>query len=528
MPKILVLDNLSQEGVEVFRAEGFEVDVKPPQKPDALAGIIGDYDGMVVRSGTKVTAEALKQATRMKVIGRAGVGTDNIDKDMATQMGIVVMNTPGGNTISTCEHTFALLLSLCRNVPRAHATMQEGRWDRKKFMGTEVCGKTLGIVGVGRIGGAVAKRAKAFEMKVIAFDPILTQLKAEALGVELVTMDELIERSDFITIHAPKSDKTLNMIRAEHFKRMKPTCRMVNCARGGIVNEQDLADALKNGVIAGAALDVYTSEPFENNPFIGLDNIVTTPHLAASTGEAQLSVAIDVAHQMADYLKTGAIVNAVNVPSLDSETRAVLQPLLYLAERLGGFQAEYVQGRPSAITIEYLGDIEVGDTYPVTAAVITGFLKPMVETVNMVSAPTQLKERGIESSEKRSALHSNYAFEIAVTVTTDQEKHTVTGTLFHQTDPRICSIDGMRVDAKPEGYMLVCQNEDKPLIIGRMCTKIGEAGVNIANLMLGRDERGGHALTVLNLDQALSPEVLEACRQVPHVSEARLVKLPIA
>lgn len=528
MPRILVLDNLSEEGVAVFREAGCEVDVKPPQTPDELAAIIGGYDGLVVRSATKVPGNVLRKARRLKVIGRAGVGTDNIDKAVATEMGIVVMNTPGSNTVSTCEHTFALLLALCRNVPQAHSSMQEGRWDRKRFMGTEFCGKTLGIIGVGRVGSAVAKRAQAFEMKVLAIDPILTQLKAETLGVELVSFDELIERSDFITVHAAKSEKTANMIRAEHFKRMKPNCRIINCARGGIVNEQDLADALRNGDIAGAALDVYTSEPFDENPFIDLDNIIMTPHLAASTGEAQLNVAIDIAQQVVDYLTTGAIVNAVNVPSLDHETRKALQPLLYLAERMGLFQASFTKGRPKSIEIEYRGDLEVSDTYPITAVILAGFLTPLVETVNMVSAPSQLSARGIDFSEKRSAAPSNYAFEIGVTVVTEEETRVVTGTLFHKTDPRICSIDGMRVDAKPEGNMLVCMNEDRPLIIGRVCTHIGNAGVNIANLMLGRDARGGRALTVLNLDQPLSEEVLEACRQVPYVTEARMVTLPEA
>lgn len=528
MTKILVLDGISDEAVNIFKDAGFDVDVKPAQKPAELAAIVGEYDGLVVRSATKVTAESLKNPGKLKVIGRAGAGTDNIDKDAATQIGAVVMNTPGGNTISTCEHMFALLFALCRNVPSAHQSMQEGRWDRKKYMGAELCGKTLGILGVGRIGGAVAKRAQAFEMKVLAYDPILTQLKAEALGVELVSLDELMERSDFITVHAPKTDKTNNMIRLEQLKRMKPNCRIVNCARGGIINEQDLAEALKNKVIAGAALDVYTSEPFENNPFLGLDNIIMTPHLAASTDEAQLTVAIDIAHQMVDYLSTGAIVNAVNVPSLDSETRKTLQPMLYLANRLGVFQALFSRGCPQSIEIEYSGDTGVTDTYPITAAILTGFLTPSVETVNMVSAPSQLKERGISASEKRTAAPSNYAFEIGVTVVTDVETHTVTGTLFHKKDPRICSIDNMRVDAKPEGNMLVCTNEDKPLVVGRLCTKIGEAGVNIANLMLGRDEQGGNALTVLNLDQPLSEDALKAICAVPHVIEVRLITLPKA
>ncbi|NIA12882.1 MAG: phosphoglycerate dehydrogenase [Nitrospiraceae bacterium] len=526
MPKVLCLDNLSENGVEVFRQAGYDVDVKPPQKDiPAFVKIIGEYDAVVVRSGTKVTAEVIEAATNLKVIGRAGVGTDNIDKDAATKHGIVVMNAPGGNTISTCEHTLALLLALCRNVPVAHLSMQEGRWDRKKFMGTEVCGKTLGIIGVGRIGAAVAKRARSFEMKVIATDPLLTKIKAKALGVELVTFDELIERADFISIHAPKSEKTNNMVRAEHFAKMKNSCRIVNAARGGIINEADLAQALRDNVIAGAALDVYTAEPFEDNPFIDLDNIVMTPHLAASTDEAQVTVATDVAKQMVDYLSTGTIANAVNVPSLDGETRKSLESVLYLAERLGRFQSLFMQGYPQSIEIEYAGDLGVTDTYPITASILTGFLSPLVETVNMVSAPSLLESHGISCSETRTAHPVDYTFEIVVQITTNIETRRVAGTMFGKNDPRICSIDGMRVDAKPEGCMLVCSNDDIPLIIGRVATFIGEAGVNIANLMLGRDERGGHAMTVLNLDAPLDEATLEKTRQVPGVNEVRLVEL---
>jgi D-3-phosphoglycerate dehydrogenase / 2-oxoglutarate reductase len=526
MPKVLVLDNLSDEGVDVFRrATGIEVDVKPPQKPDELAAIIGGYDGLVVRSATKVTSDVIAKADALKVIGRAGVGTDNIDKDAATKRGIIVMNVPGGNTISTCEHAFALLFSLCRNIPSAHASMMAGRWDRKKFMGAELRGKTMGIVGVGRIGGEVARRAQAFEMKLVAFDPILSKLKAEALGVELVPLDELIERSDVISIHAPKTDKTNNMLRAEHFKRMKPHCLLINCARGGIVNEQDLAQALKDNVIAGAALDVYTSEPFEDNPFLGLDNIVTTPHLAASTGEAQQIVAVDIAQQMVDFFDSGAIVNAVNVPSLDSETREALKPLLCLAERLGRFMTLYSEGAPTRLSIEYAGDLGVADAFPITAGVITGFLEPLVETVNMVSAPTLLGDHGIDFSETRSARSSDYAFQIIVKVETDKETHQVTGTLFNNEEPRICSIDGARVDVKPEGWMLVYSNEDKPLVLGRVASAIGEAGLNIANLALGRDIPGGNATTVLSIDGPIPDEVLNKIRSIPHVTEARLVEV---
>jgi D-3-phosphoglycerate dehydrogenase len=528
MPKILVLDGLSKEGVDVFREAGYEVDEKAPQKPDALAAILGEYDGLVVRSATKVTAEALANPGKLRVIGRAGVGVDNIDQGVATDRGIVVMNTPGGNTISTCEHAFALMLSLCRNIPAAHVSMDAGRWDRKLFMGSELCGKTLGIIGLGRIGGAVAKRALAFEMKVIAFDPIMTQLKAEALGVELVSLEELYKRSDFITIHAPKSDKTNNLIGAKELATMKPHCRIVNCARGGIVNEQELAEALKNKVIAGAALDVYTSEPFENNPFIGLDNIVMTPHLAASTDEAQINVGVDVARQMVEYLNTGAIVNAVNVPSLDSETAAAMRPLLFLGERLGQFQSHFAAGRPSEIEVTYNGELGVQDTYPVTASILMGFLRPMVETVNMVSAPSQLKAHGIACGERRGAGESDYAFEISVTVTTDQGSHTVVGTLFNDSEARICGIDGMRVDATPAGHMLICKNADKPMVIGRVCLALGEAGVNIANLTLGRETPGGSALTVLNLDQAPTAETMAALAQLPNVLEVAHVALPEA
>ena len=526
MPKVLVLDNLSEEGVDLFKqADGFDVDVKPPQKPEELAAIIGDYDALVVRSGTTVTREAIAKAKKLKVVGRAGVGVDNIDREAATDAGIVVMNTPGGNTISTCEHTFALLFALCRNIPAAHASMAAGRWDRKKFMGAELCGKTLGIVGVGRIGGEVAKRAQAFDMKVLAFDPILTKLKAEALGVELVSIDELIERSDFITVHAPKTEQTNNLFTMAQFKKMKATCRIVNCARGGIINEQDLAQALKEKIIAGAALDVYSNEPLEPNPFIGLDNIVMTPHLAASTDEAQQVVAVDIAKQIIDYLTTGAIVNAVNVPSLDKETRAELQPLLYLADKLGRFVSLYMEGTPNELTIEYAGDPGVTDTYPITAAILSGFLEPKVETVNMVSAPKLMKDHGIKVTESRSPEESDYAFEIRVRVTTDKESVKVAGTLFGDEDPRICNINDTRMDAVPEGCVVVCTNEDVPLVIGRVTTIIGESGVNIANMTLGRQEQHGVALTLINLDAPLSDETLEKLRAIPHVRQVRTMCL---
>jgi len=526
MPKILALDNLSEQGIAAFEAApGYEVTVMPPQTPEELAAIIGPYDGLVVRSGTTVTAEALETAENLKVIGRAGVGTDNIDKDAATKRGIVVMNVPGGNTISTCEHTFALLFALCRNIPPAHQSMMEGRWDRKKFMGVEVKDKVLGIIGVGRIGGEVVKRAQSFGMHVLAFDPVLTTMKAESLGVDLVELDELVARADFISIHAPKNPHTDNMLRAEHFKQMKPTCRIINCARGGIVNEKDLAEALRAGTIAGAALDVFTKEPLEDNPFLGLENVVTTPHLAASTDEAQVVVAVEVAHQMIDYINTGSIVNAVNVPSIDGDLRKRLQPMLDLGERLGRFLSLYMEGRPTDLKVEYLGETSMTDTYPVTASILTGFLTPMVESPNIISAPHLLEERGISFSEGRSSHPSVYAFEIRVTLSTEERAFEVSGTLFSQTDPRIVSLDGMRMDAVPRGDMVVCLNEDKPFVLARVCTVISEAGVNIGNAVLARHESGTRASTILNIDTAIAEDTLNKIREVPHVTETHLISM---
>jgi D-3-phosphoglycerate dehydrogenase len=526
MPKVLVLDNLSEEAVEIFEQANFDVTVEGPQTPEDLKAIIGQYDGVVVRSATKIPAEVLEHAGNLKVIGRAGVGTDNIDKEAATKHGVVVMNAPGGNTISTCEHTFALMLALCRQIPAAHASMMDGRWDRKKFKGAEVFEKTLGVIGVGRIGGALAKRAQAFGMKVLAFDPILNEVKAKSLGVTLVALEELLTESDFVSIHVPKTDKTTNMIDAQALKKMKPTARIINAARGGIVNEKDLAEALGNGTIAGAALDVYTSEPFADNPFIGLDNIVTTPHLAASTEEAQTNVALDVSRQMVDYLTTGAIVNAVNVPSLDRETSKKLRPLLTLGRQLGRFQSLFTPGKPNRVEIEYAGDVGVTDTYPITASILQGFLEHSVESVNMVSAPHLLDEHGIEFSEIRSPKPSDYSFSLSVKVESNEETHTVRGTLFGPNkDPRICNIDHTRVDVRPEGWILVTFNEDKPLIIGRIAMAIGESGVNIADMTLGRDAKGGRAATVLNLDEPLSDEQIEKIRDVPYVNNVYLVPL---
>ena len=362
-------------------------------------------------------------------------------------------------------------------------------------------------------------------MKVLAYDPILTKVKAEAMDVELVTLDEMYKRADFISIHVPKTPETDNMITADQFKQMKNTCRIINCARGGIVNEQDLADALKNGVIAGAGLDVYTSEPYENNPFIGLENVVTTPHLAASTDEAQTIVAVDVAQQMIDYLSTGTINNAVNVPSMDSETREKLSPLLYLAEKLGSFQSLYIEGRPSTLEIEYSGDLGVSDTYPITTAIFMGFLDPKVDFVNQVSAPSILADHGITSSETRNPADTDYGFQIKVTVNTDKGTSMVAGTLYENGDPRICSIGGTRMDAVPEGWMVICTNEDKPLVLGHITTIIGESKVNIANMTLGRDEQGGHALTLINLDSPLDTQTLEKIKATEHVQHVRQVEL---
>ena len=525
--KILVSDNLSQAGVDLLRKEKeFVVDVKTGMSREELRKEIGRYEGLVVRSETRVTADVIEAAKKLKVIARAGVGVDNIDVDAATKRGIIVMNTPAGNTLSTAEHTFSLILALARNVPQADRSLREGKWERKKFMGTELYNKVLGILGLGRIGTEVAKRARAFGMQVLAHDPLLTEARGRSLDVTLSSFDEVIEKSDYITVHAPLTNETYHSLSAKEFARMKKGVRIVNCARGGIVDEAALAEAIKSGHVAGAALDVYEKEPPANSPLLGLEQVVLTPHLGASTGEAQRSVAIEAATLMVDALKGGIVRNAVNMPPVDSATLQVIRPYVSLAEKMGLFLGQFVRGAAVRIAATYSGKMPVEDLQPISRALLKGFLEPALrESVNYVNANVLASERNIQFIEAKTVETQDYVQLISLRVETDQESHEIGGTLFGASEPRIVLIDGYRVDAVPEGVMLVCFNEDKPKIIGRLGMLLGENNINIANMTLGRKERGGPAVTVLNLDASVSPSLLKRIGKIRYVNEARVVQI---
>ena len=524
--KVLVTDNLSAAGVELLRKErGITVDVQPAMTKAALCKAIGSYDGLVVRSGTNVSADVIRAAKKLKVIARAGVGVDNIDVEAATKRGIIVMNTPAGNTISTAEHTFSLLLALSRNVPSADRSLRDGKWERKKFMGTELHNKVLGIVGLGRIGTEVAKRAHAFGMHVVAYDPLLTEAHARSLDIEVASLDEVIRRSDYITLHAPLTSETHHLLGEKEFSSMKKGVRIVNCARGGMVDENALARAIKSGRVAGAALDVYEQEPPKDSPLLGLDGVVVTPHLAASTDEAQQSVAVEAARQMIDALKGGIVRNALNMPQVDSSTLEIIRPYIGLAEKLGLFLGQLVRGAALKVAATYSGKMPAEDLRTISRALLKGFLEPALrETVNYVNADVLASERNIEFVETRTEEARDYVQLVSLNVETDVESREVGGTLFGESQPRIVLIDGYRVEAVPEGVMLICFNEDKPRIIGKLGMLLGDNKINIANMTLGRKERGGPAVTVLNLDADVSPELLKRISRIKHINDARVVR----
>jgi len=524
--KVLVTDNLSPEGVELLRKEkDITVDAGPAMSQAALCKAIGRYDGLVVRSGTKVSADVIRAAKKLKVIARAGVGVDNIDVAAATKRGIIVMNTPAGNTISTAEHTFSLLLALSRNVPCADRSLRDGKWDRKKFLGAELHQKVLGIIGLGRIGTEVAKRAHAFGMHVLAYDPLLTEAHAKGLDIEVGSLDDVIEKSDYITLHAPLTRETRHLLGEKEFARMKKGVRIVNCARGGMIDETALVQAIKSGRVAGAALDVYEQEPPKDNPLLGLDEVVVTPHLAASTDEAQKSVAVEAARQMIDALKGGMVRNALNMPQVDSSTLEIIRPYIGLVEKLGLFLGQFVRGAAFKVAATYSGKMPAEDLRPISTAMLKGFLEPALrETVNYVNADVLASERNIEFVETRTEEARDYVQLISLRVETDAETHEVGGVLFSESQPRIVLIDGYRVEAVPEGVMLICFNEDKPRIVGKLGMLLGGNNINIANMTLGRKERGGPAVTVLNLDADVSPELLKRVSRIRHINDARVVR----
>ena len=526
--KILVADDVSESGLEPLRAAGFAVEKRTGLKGAELSEAVRECDGLVVRSETKVTAELMEAAGRLRAVGRAGVGVDNIDVPAATQRGIVVMNAPDGNTMTTAEHTVALLLALARRVPQGHASLRGGLWERKKFVGVELRGKTLGVVGLGRIGRVVASRARAFDMKVVAFDPFVAPGQAQDSDVELATLEEVCARADFITVHTPLTPETRGIIGEREFARMKRGARVINCARGGLVDERALYAAIKEGRVAGAALDVFEQEPPPaDHPLLALDEVVATPHLGASTREAQEGVALTVAEQMRDYFLTGALRGAVNVPAIGAEALGALQPYLVLAERLGRFQAQLIDDAVREVGLEYAGEMADTDAAPVTRAFLAGLLRNMSARVNAVNAFLIAGERGIEvtTSHKRGA-GGEMRPPVRTRVVTTAGEHTVAGALFGpRSEGRITEIDGFVVEAIPSGHMIVTRSSDVPGVIGRVGTMLGERGVNISRFHLGRRERGGEAIAVIETDGPVGNDTLSELRSFEQVLSARRIEL---
>ncbi len=523
MPKVLISDKLSPAAVEIFRSRGIDVDVKSGLSPSDLRAIIGEYDGLAIRSATKVTKELLDAAPNLKVVGRAGIGVDNVDIKSATARGVVVMNTPYGNAITTAEHAIAMMFALARQLPEASTSTKAGKWEKNRFMGVELFGKTLGLIGCGNIGSIVADRAHGIRMRVIAYDPYLTEARALELGVEKVELDALIARSDIITLHTPLTDSTRNILSREALARTKKGVRIVNCARGGLIDEAALADALKSGHVAGAALDVFETEPATDSPLFGLENVVCTPHLGAATAEAQENVALQVADQISDFLLTGAVSNAINMASVSAEDAPRLKPYMELCRLLGAFAGQQVQSREGVIrriVIEYEGHAAELNHRPLTAAALAGLLAPMMPGVNMVNATVLARERGIDVAETVHERPSEYQTLVRITVATDVQTRSVAGTLFAGSRPRIVEIKDIKIEADFGRHMLYVINQDRPGFIGRFGATLAGAGINIATFHLGRAEAGGDAICLVSVDESVSEDVLAMVRTLPLVVQA--------
>ncbi len=530
MYKILVSDKLAEEGLKILKNESdFDVDYKPGLSKEELMNIIGNYDAIIIRSATKLPKEVLKKADKLKVIGRAGIGVDNVDIDAATEKGIVVMNTPQGNTITTAEHTIALMMSLTRNIPQATASMKAGKWEKSKFIGTELFNKTLGIIGLGNIGTIVADRARGLKMKVIGYDPYISEETALKKGVKLVEFDELLAESDFITIHTPLTNSTRNLINKDTIAKMKDGVRIICCARGGIVNEDDLYEALKSGKVAGAALDVFAKEPPDfNHPLFKCDNFICTPHLGASTKEAQINVAIAIAEQIIDFLKRGVIKNAINVPSVTSEILKNLSPYIQLGEKLGAFVTQMCSTSCgfTDVFIDYFGEIANQDVTPITLSILKGLLTPMLgDNVNFVNAQYIARDRGIKLHESRSEAEKNYSSSIVVSTVSNGNKVTVEGTVFGKEELRIVRINNFRVEAEPKGHLILIYNYDKPGVIGNIGTLLGNKNINIGNMQFGREKPGGMAISLLKVDQKINNEILDEIKKLPNIINAQLIEL---
>ncbi len=510
MYKVLVSDKLAQEGIRILEAEKeFKVDAKPAITHEELLAIIGDYDALVVRSRTEVSKDVFEKAKKLRVVGRAGVGVDNVDVDAATQRGVIVMNAPSGNTISTCEQAFALMLSLSRNTPQADASVKKGEWEKNKFKGAELYSKTLGIVGFGRIGKEVAKRALAFGMKILCYDPFITEEMAHRFNIQLVNIATLLKEADYITFHTPLTEETRGLLNEDAFKKMKPTCRVINCARGGIVDEQALAKVLQEKKIAGAALDVFVNEPLEKESALrSLENIVLTPHLGASTDEAQVNVAIEIAHCVKDALLGKGLRNTVNFPALEPDVYKVIAPYFSLAEKMGRFAAQAVEGRISKVGAVYTGEMNQYNTNTLTAAILKGVLSPILEgSVSVINAIAIAKDRGIKVEELKSVEVSDYINSVILEITTDKEQFVLEGTLFAGKRPRIVRINDAYLEISPEGHLVFLANKDKPGVVGRLGTILGKNKINIGDISLGRKKKGGVALTVLSIDSPLTEAV---------------------
>ncbi|MGR3501985.1 phosphoglycerate dehydrogenase [Pseudaestuariivita sp.] len=510
-PKVLVSDKLSETAVQIFRDRGIDVDFQPDlgKDKDKLAEVIGQYDGLAIRSATKVTETILRHADNLKVIGRAGIGTDNIDKVEASKKGVIVMNTPFGNMITTAEHAIAMMFAVARQIPEASASTHAGKWEKSKFMGVELTGKTLGVIGAGNIGGIVCDRARGLKMKVLAYDPFLGEDKAQKMGVEKVELDDLLARADFITLHVPFTEATANILSRENLAKTKKGVRIVNCARGGLVDEEALAELLKSGHVAGAAFDVFAEEPAKENPLFDLPNVVCTPHLGAATTEAQENVALQVAEQMSDYLLTGAVTNALNMPSVTAEEAKVMGPWVKLADHLGSFIGQMTDEPITAINILYDGTVADMNLEALNCSVVAGIMKRVNPDVNMVSAPVIAKERGIQISTTNQDKSGAFDGYIKVTVVTAKRERSVAGTVFSDGKPRFIQIKGINIDAEIGAHMLYTTNEDVPGIIGALGQTMGENGVNIANFTLGRAEAGGEAIALLYVDSPVPAPVLK-------------------
>jgi D-3-phosphoglycerate dehydrogenase / 2-oxoglutarate reductase len=521
MPRVLISDPMDAKAAEIFRANGVEADERPGLAKEELEAIIGDYDGLAIRSTTRVTADLLAAAARLKVVGRAGIGVDNVDIPAATARGIVVMNTPLGNSITTAEHAVALMFALARELPAADFSTQAGRWEKNRFMGVELTSKTLGLIGCGNIGSIVADRALGLKMKVIAYDPYLTPERAIEVGVEKVDLGELLARADFITMHTPLTDQTRNILSRENLAKTKRGVRIVNCARGGLVDEAALKEALESGHVAGAAFDVFVEEPAKANPLFGAPGFIATPHLGASTTEAQVNVAIQIAEQMADYLVRGGVANALNTASLSAEEAPKLRPYMVLAEKLGSLVGQ-VEGRHiRAVEIEVEGAAAALNQTPITGAVLAGLMRVYSDTVNMVNAPFLAKERGLDVREVRHDREGDYHTLVRVSVDTPDGERSVAGTLFGNAAPRLVDMFGVAVEAELDGEMIYIVNEDRPGFIGRLGTALGEAGVNIATFHLGRRQEGGEAVALVSVDGHIAAEVVERLEALPDVRRVK-------